>query len=162
MMAIEHNRHSIGGSNYHFQFTPKYRKAVFRVGRVRNMIKALLEYKAHKLGVQIEAIEFGPDHVHLFVTNCRKYSVSKLVNHLKGYSSYKVRRALPRDIAAFLWGGSFWSDGYFYESIGRVTTETVKFYIERQQRKHWTLAEAPEITLKETSTNQRTLESFCT
>ena len=57
-MAAEHNRHSIGGSNYHFQFTPKYRKAIFRVGRVRNMIKALLEYKAHRLGVQVEAIEF--------------------------------------------------------------------------------------------------------
>ena len=36
-----------------------------------------------------------------------------------------------------LWGGSFWSDGYFYESIGRVTSETMKFYIERQQGKHW-------------------------
>ena len=36
-----------------------------------------------------------------------------------------------------LWGDSFWSDGYFYESVGRVTSESVEYYIKRQQGKHW-------------------------
>ena len=35
------------------------------------------------------------------------------------------------------WGSSFWSDGYFYESIGSVTSEAIEYYITRQQGKHW-------------------------
>ena len=136
-MQIVHGRHSVGGSNYHLQFTPKYRMKVFRMRSVRELMRALMRRKAHQLGVEIEAIEFGPDHIHIFVTNCRKYSVSELAHHFKGFSSWYVRRALPEDIMMYLWGGSFWSIGYFYESIGRVTSDTVKFYIDRQQKKHW-------------------------
>lgn len=159
-MEIAYNKHSVGESNYHLQFTPKYRRAVFRIRKIRILIEALMRHKAHKLGVCIQAIEFGPDHVHLFVSNCRKYSVSKIVNHLKGFSSWYIRRALPREVSMFLWGNSFWSDGYFYESIGRVTSDTIKFYIERQQGKHWTPANLDAPILKTIDNGQMTLESF--
>jgi len=36
-----------------------------------------------------------------------------------------------------LWGRKFWSAGYFAETVGRVTSETIRYYIERQQGKHW-------------------------
>ncbi len=156
-MQIVHDRHSVGGSNYHLQFTPKYRRAVFRMRPVRKLIEALMRRKAHQLNVQIEAIEFAPNHVHIFVMNCRKYSVPELVNHFKGYSSWYVRRALPEDVSMYLWGDSFWSDGYFYESIGRVTSDTVKFYIERKQGKHWAHIE-PYVIMK--SPSQVTLNVF--
>ena len=156
-MQITHDRHSVGGSNYHLQFTPKYRVSVFRIEPVRKLIEALMRNKAHKLGVRIEAIEFAPNHVHIFVTNCRKYSVSSLTHHFKGYSSWYVRRALPRDVSMYLWGDSFWSAGCFYESIGRVTSDTVKYYIEHQQGKHWTHTE-PDSIMK--SPNQVSLDAF--
>ena len=136
-MEINRNRHSLGGSYYHIQLTPKYRKPMFWNRSIREEMKRLIFEKAHQLGVDIEATEFGPDHLHVFVSNCRKYSVSQLLQHFKGYTSYKIRRTLPYDISYYNWGKSFWSDGYFYESIGRVTADSVKFYIERQQRKHW-------------------------
>lgn len=158
-MKLVYNKHSVGGSSYHLQFTPKYRKQVFRVCKVRKLIEALMRRKAHQLGIKVEAIEFGRDHIHIFVTNCRKYSVSTMVNHFKGYSSWYVRRTLPEDIRPFLWGDSFWSDGYFYESVGRVTSDTVKFYIERQQGKHWVPAELDGFMFYP-SPNQRTLEDF--
>ncbi len=136
-MEIIRNSHSLGGSNYHFQFTPKYRKSIFRNCKIRNLVRAALEYKAHMLRITIEAMEFGPDHVHLFVTNCKKYSVSQLAQYFKGYSSYIVRKHLPYDVMQYNNGPSFWSDGLFYESIGCVTSDMVTFYIERQQKKHW-------------------------
>ena len=158
-MSLVHNRHSIGGSNYHFQFTPKYRKHIFKFDRICNLIRALVKYKAFKLGVEVEAIEFGPDHVHLFVTNCKNDSVSQLAQHFKGYTSFKVRRAFRDEISYFIWGKSFWSDGYFYESVGRVTSDTVKFYIERQQGKHWTMHEIP-VPSNRSPEPQRTLDAF--
>ena len=161
-MEINHNRHSVGGSNYHLQFTPKYRRQVFRVEQVKKLTEALIRRKAHELGVQVEAIEFGPDHAHTFVTGCRRYSVSELANYLKGYSSRYVREKLSEDIRPYLWGDAFWSEGYFYESIGRVTADTVKFYIERQQGKHWNEAKLDPLAWKQTKPSQTTLETFCT
>jgi REP element-mobilizing transposase RayT len=82
-----------------------------------------------------------------------------MVNQLKGYSSRLIRKNLPEDVLPFLWGDSFWSDGFFYESIGRVTTETITFYIERQQGKHWEPAELepsyPLVITKEQTTLQQ-------
>ena len=161
-MQIVHDRHSVGGSNYHLQFTPKYRRAVFRVRSVRKLVEALMRRKAHRLGIMIEAIEFGPDHIHIFVTNCRKHSVSTLAHHFKGFSSWYVRRALPEDIMLFLWGDSFWSDGYFYESIGRVTADTITFYIERQQGKHWNHTELDALQgVQSILPSQTILDTFC-
>ena len=158
-MDIVRNRHSVGESNNHFQITPKYRRPVFRIRIIRKVTEALIRRKAYDLGVKIEAIEFGPDHVHIFISGCRNYSPSKLIGLIKGYSSYHIRRLIPREIMHFLWGDSFWSDGYFYESIGRVTTESVKFYIARQQGKHWALAEL-DIPIQKIDTGQRTLDSL--
>ena len=36
-----------------------------------------------------------------------------------------------------LWGDSFWSDGYFYRSVGSTTAEAVQYYVQNSQRKHW-------------------------
>ena len=136
-MTFQHSQHSVGGSNYHLQFTPKYRRHIFRSRKIRKLCEALFRRKAHQLVIRIESMEFGPEHVHVFVTNCRKYSVSDLVFHFKGYSSWYIRKHAWDDVKHKLWGKSFWSGGDFYESVGRVTTESVKFYIERQQGRHW-------------------------
>ena len=159
-MTIIRNRHSIGGSNYHLQFTPKYRRQVFVVWKIRKLIEAFIRRKALKMGLRLEAIEFGQEHVHVFITGCRKYSVSWIVNQLKGYSSRRIRQALPMELKPFLWGDSFWSDGYFYESIGRITTETMRFYIERQQGKHWAEDELELPHEERLHCGQTTLETF--
>ena len=67
----------------------------------------------------------GPDHMHVFVIDCKNYSAAKLAEQLKGYSSYVVRRQCWNDVSKKLWGDHFWSDGYFYESVGRVTSDMV-------------------------------------
>ena len=140
-MSVSHYRHCVGNSSYHLQFTPKYRRAVFRNRKVRKLCEALFRKKAYDLGVKIEALEFGPDHVHIFVTNCRKYSETYLVQMFKGYSSRYLRQHAADELKPYLWGKAFWTPGHFFESIGRVTEDTVKFYIERQQAKHWMPAE---------------------
>lgn len=145
------SRHAFGGANFHLhllaiaptaymmqvlnklvQFTPKYRRAVFNDRKIARACRREFEHKAAELGITLYACEFGPDHVHLFVGNCKNYTVPKLAQHFKGASSRALRRNLWEHVMCYEWGASFWSDGYFYESIGRMTTESIKFYIERQ------------------------------
>jgi len=137
MYQYERSRHCVGGSNYHMQFTPKYRRHVFKYPGMQALVRAILKLKAHKMGIRLEVAEFGPDHIHIFVTGCRKYSEAQIAQHLKGFSAWYLRKYYRELIKPYCLGASFWSDGYFAESIGRVTTETVMLYIERQQGKHW-------------------------
>ena len=129
--------HSIGESNFHYQLTAAYRKKIFAYEKVQKLTRAYLVAKADELGVRIVSIEFGPDHAHLFVTHCRKYSASQLIGLFKGYVSRMMRKNHWNLFKHLLWGNKFWTGGYFFRSVGATTAETIKYYIENSQSKHW-------------------------
>jgi putative transposase len=128
---------SLGESNFHLQFTPKYRRDVFLDEEVRTVCKESFREVCADLRIGMEACEFGPDHVHVFVSGCKNYSVPEIARRLKGASSRRIRLQLWDRIKDKLWGDSFWTDGYFYRSIGSTTSDAVQYYIEHSQRKHW-------------------------
>jgi putative transposase len=136
-MEFDKYSHSLGESNFHFQFTPKYRRDVFRDVIIKKACEESFLGIAMKYKMVVRALEFGPDHVHLFLGNCKKYSVPQVAQYFKGASSRELRKKYMDSVKIKLWGDSFWSDGYFYESVGRVTSESVEYYIKRQQGKHW-------------------------
>ena len=113
MDELKHSRHRVGGSNYHIQLTAKYRCRVFSLDALRPLLTAIFRMKLKKLGVNLEAIHYGPDHVHLFITDCRKYSVPELVQHIKGFSSWYLRKDYWDLIKRYLWCNAFWTGGYF-------------------------------------------------
>lgn len=92
---------------------------------------------AKDLDVKIEAMDFGPEHFHIFIKDWKNYSIAYLAKMFKGKSSFEIRKRLPEELRNFNLGNSFWSDGYFYETVGSVTVEARRFYIERCQNKHW-------------------------
>jgi len=62
-----------------------------------------------------------------------RQSVAKVVNLLKGGSSRVIRTEYP-EIEEFLWGDSFWGDGYFVESIGNKNETVMRQYIRDQNK----------------------------
>ncbi|MFQ6106665.1 MAG: IS200/IS605 family transposase [Thermoplasmata archaeon] len=137
MIGIARARHCVGGSNYHLQFPPKYRRRIFLDPVLKEACSMEFQRIAEELNIKIEALEFGPDHLHIFLSGCKNYSACELARRFKGASSRALRKLHGGRLKRFRMGSSLWSDGYFYESVGRVTSSTVKFYIERQQGKHW-------------------------
>ena len=129
--------HAFGGWNFHLQFTPAFRRDMFRDGVLKEACASEAKRIASALGIEIGASEFGPDHWHLFVCRCKNYSASQLAQRFKGATSRFLRLHFAERVRTKLWGNRFWSGGYFAETVGRVTAETVRYYIERQQRKHW-------------------------
>ncbi len=123
------SKHCVGESNYHFQFTPKYRRDIFRDGVLKNACLAVFKEIAARHGAVLLAVEFGPEHVHLFMGSCRRFSVSQLAQYFKGAISRDLRMSHGDRVRKKEWGGALWSAGYFYESI--------EYYIERQHGKHW-------------------------
>jgi len=84
--------HAVGEFNYHLQLTPAYRRDVFIDEKVKKLTKAYLVAKIEELKLNLVAIEFGPDHVHIFVANCKNYAPCKIIQFLKGFSSRMMRK----------------------------------------------------------------------
>jgi len=78
----------------------------------------------HELNIQ-------KDHVHALVQLPPSVSVSEAMQVLKGGTSRTLRREFP-ELEEFIWGESFWADGYFAESVGVVKEEALRRYIKEQ------------------------------
>lgn len=129
--------HSVGESNFHIQLTPAYRRDIFRNPMVAELTMAYIAMKMKQLKVVVTAYNFGPDHLHLFISNLRFVSEIEFVRQIKGYSSYMMRRGHWEMFRNKLWGDKFWSEGHFYRSVGAVTKESMYWYITEGQKKHW-------------------------
>ena len=128
--------HAIGESNYHIVLVPAFRQDIFKDKLVRELTIAYIADKLKQLKVHLLAYDFGPDHLHLFVSNVRYVSEVELIRNIKGYSSYMMRKGHKHLFLDKLWGNKFWTYGHFYRSVGAVNKETVKKYVEQSQDKH--------------------------
>jgi putative transposase len=140
-MNYERHSHSFGLSCHHLQFTPKYRRKVFEEKTIRRFCEGFCHVIAKELGVRLVAVNFGTDHMHIFVANCKHYSDTQLAHAFKGRLSYEIRRRFSDLLARHKLGDSFWSNGYFYETCGNVTASAREYYIKRMQNKHWPVAD---------------------
>ncbi len=157
-MEIElvRGHHSVGESNYHIILCPKYRKPIFVHDIIRKKIEQYIREKLEQFGAKMIAIEFGPDHVHMFWTCIRTASLAKIIGQVKGYSGYMIKKEYAKLVTQYIWRGGFWSGGYFYRSIGAVTNQRVATYIEKSQEKHFLIINKQEYLRQK----QTTLASF--
>ena len=74
----------------------------------------------------MEFIETGTDkdHVHFLMQSVPIYSVKKIVQMIKSLTAREVFRRCPY-VKKMLWGGEFWSDGYFASTVGKHGDETM-------------------------------------
>ena len=136
-IGVRSYKHAVGEFNFHIQITPAFRQDPFEDDRVLKLAKAYISAKMEELKIEIVAMEFGPDHLHIFVANCKNYAPCKVVQYIKGFSSFMLRKNHWELFKHKLWGDKFWSEGYFCRSIGSTTSEAVEFYIKESQQKHW-------------------------
>jgi putative transposase len=83
-------------------------------------------------GYKIHAIELAEDHAHLFLEFHPNTPLSKVVQYLKGGSSYRMFKLHP-ELKKRYWGGNLCSSGKFFRSVGNVTADTIKHYINESQ-----------------------------
>ncbi len=123
------NAGSIYSLKYHLVWCPKYRRKVL-VGEIAVELRSLLYEKAKELDVTIEALEILPDHVHLFIQSDPTEAPQRLANQFKGYTSRILRQKFSQLRSRL---PSLWSRSYYVGTIGHVSEETVKRYIEMQK-----------------------------
>lgn len=117
--------------SYHLIWCPKYRRKVLVIDVAKRLEELLLQ-KAHEIEVEIVQMEIMPDHVHLFVKTTPTNSPHFIVQQLKGYTSRILRQEFP-SLKSRL--PSMWTRSYYCESVGHISEETIRKYIEKQKNK---------------------------
>jgi putative transposase len=135
-MTVEMLRsaHSVGESNLHLQFTPAYRRDVFSQEIVRILTRDYILAASKRMKIEILAIGFGDDHVHVFIRNWKNFSIVAAAKRLKGFSSRMMRKHHFELFCAKLYKKKFWSAGYFYRTVGVVNASTVERYVKESQQ----------------------------
>ena len=116
---------------YHILWTTKYRYKVLQ-GKIAVRIRELLRQGCETLNVKIISGSVGKSHIHLLVSVPPRIAPSKLVQYLKGRSSKLIQDEF-KELKKKYWGQHFWGVGYFCRSVGTVTEEIVRKYIEDQK-----------------------------
>ena len=115
---------------YHIVWTTKYRYKVL-VNKIALRAREIIRQCCNSMDVTIIKGSVGKDHIHILVSCPPNLSVSKLVQQIKGKTS-RVLLNEYKDLKRRYWGQHLWSSGYFCRSVGTVTQEIIKEYIENQ------------------------------
>jgi REP element-mobilizing transposase RayT len=134
MSEIIRKEHNVSVLMYHIVCPAKYRKAVI----TQEVDKALREVC---LGIEaryeIKFIEIGSetDHVHFLVQSVPAYSPTQIIRTIKSITARKILETNP-EVKKALWGGKFWTDGYYVGTVGEHgNEEVIAKYIKNQGRK---------------------------
>jgi putative transposase len=122
--------HTTYDCKYHIVWITKYRKKVLG-GLVGERVRELIREICKKNNVEILKGHVSRYHVHLFVSVPPHLAISKLLQYLKGKSSYKLMQE-NKQISKQFWGRHIWARGYFVATSGNITDEVIMEYINNQ------------------------------
>ena len=122
--------HNVSECHYHIQITIKYRKAVLN-NEVIECIKNTLQGFKERFAIDIYKIGFDENHVHILCQFLPKYSGGQVIGMIKKLTAILCLK-IP-SVKTQLWGGEFWTDGYYIGTVSnRGTKDTILRYIEKQ------------------------------
>jgi len=128
-----HKSHNVSVLIYHVVCPAKYRRVVFSK-TVDEKIKEVCLEIGKRYEVTFLEIGVDKDHVHFLIQSVPMYSPKKIVQMIKSITAREIFRICP-EVKQKLWGGEFWSDGYFINTVGQYGNEnTIQKYIQAQGR----------------------------
>ena len=128
-------RHNVSILLYHIVCPAKYRRIVFSE-EVDQVLKAVCLDIAQRYDLVFLEIGTDRDHVHFLVQSVPSYSPTRIVTIIKSLTAREIFTRVP-SVKKQLWGGEFWSDGYYIGTVGQHATETtIRNYVESQGREN--------------------------
>ena len=120
--------HTIYNIEYHFVWITKYRYKMIE-GQIAQRLREILRQGCQANGITIVRGSISRDHVHMLLSCPPTLSPSKIMQLLKGRSS-KMLQEEYEVLRKKYWGQHLWATGYFCGTVGAVTEETIKEYVE--------------------------------
>ena len=130
----QHYENSVGNNLQSIQITTKCRYKMMKKDILKVECKVAIEEACKKHKIEIKILKILNEHVHMIVDCPRTMSVAKLLQIIKGLSSFIIFRLCPALRKRYP-RGHFWSEGYFCVSCGSDFERAMK-YIENQEIHH--------------------------
>ncbi len=116
---------------YHLVFPLKYRRSVI-TEEISESLKDICIEISERYEMNFVEIGFESDHVHFLVQSVPSLSVSEITRKLKSITAKQLFQRHP-EIKAKLWGGNFWTSGYYANTVGQYgNEEVIRKYVESQ------------------------------
>jgi putative transposase len=131
--TIKHARTCVYNVNYHIVWSVKYRRKVL-TAEIEHYLKDLFQEIAQEKEFEVVMIEVGEqDHIHVFASAHPKIAPSYIVKMLKGISARKLFLKFPQ-LKKRLWGGHLWNSSFYIETVGSISEDVIRRYIENQKK----------------------------
>lgn len=148
-MMSEHitKRHNKTLLLYHVVCPLKYRKSVIN-NEIGESLKQICMGISERYEIQFLEIGYESDHVHFLLQSVPSMNVSEIVRTIKCITAKQLFSRHP-EIEAKLWGGNFWTSGYYANTVGQYSNEEViRKYVENQgKQKEYKKIHAEQLTL---------------
>ena len=117
-----HKSHNVSVLLYHFVCPAKYRKVVFSKEVDETLMNVCLEIEKR---YDVHFLEIGTDknHVHFLIQSVPKLSATAIITMIKSITAKEIFKSHP-DVKSKLWGGEFWTDGYFVNTVSKFGDES--------------------------------------
>ena len=125
--------HNVSECYYHIQITVKYRKSLLN-SEVEEVIKDTVSGFKERYAIVVNEIGFDQNHVHLLCRFLPTHSGGAVIRLIKNLTAKRIFHFVP-SIKKELWGGEFWTDGYYISTVsGKGNREIIENYIRNQGR----------------------------
>ena len=127
-----HKSHNVTMLLYHFVCPAKYRRVVFEDEEVERVLKETCE--GIELRYEIRFIEVGSDmdHVHFLVQSVPMKSPTRIITTIKSITAKQIFKECPQ-VKEKLWGGQYWTKGFYVSTVGlHGNEETIAEYVREQ------------------------------
>lgn len=126
-----HKSHNVSNLMYHFVFPAKYRRVVIDEN-VDKIIKETCVEISKRYEIYFLEIGTDKDHVHFLIQSVPRYSPTQIVRIVKSITAKEVFAKCP-EVKKKLWGGEFWSDGFYVATVSEHGNEKViANYVKKQ------------------------------
>lgn len=136
MSKHAYKRHNKNLLLYHLVCPIKYRRKVLTEEVARGLKETCVEIeKRYEIGyIEIGADE---DHIHFLVQSVPSLAPSKIVQTTKSITAKEIFRRFP-EVKTMLWGGKFWTSGYYINTLGQYANEEViQNYVKNQGQQYY-------------------------
>ncbi len=142
-MSVTRSNHCVYDTHYHIVFPVKYRKALLH-NDTRQAVLEIAKGIEERYDIQFEKIGTDGDHIHILTSFHPKYSGAEVVGMFKSITARQLFQRFPA-LRRELWGGEFWSDGYYLATISeRGNWKIVEQYVANQGK---TMPHTTQLTL---------------
>ena len=113
---LKKGNHCAYNTHYHIVFPVKYRKALLTDG-VSKALKEISKGIEERYHIEMEQIGTDGNHIHILCSFHPKYSIGDVIRTYKSITARQLFLKFP-ELKKSLWGGEFWSDGYYVSTVG--------------------------------------------